>query len=165
MIPSEAAQLLAYMQAYDHRTVGEADVSVWATALSDVRYADAEVAMHAHYRDSSDWLDPNRMRRLVKALRNDRLERTPMPCPPYELANDPVGTIEWLNDWRQRIADGETPDAIEGTRSMPAIESAFPRMPIADAVTEAAKAREALRLARVAKAAEVETPTDEEGAA
>ncbi|MET8908370.1 hypothetical protein [Micromonospora sp. NPDC004551] len=65
MTLDEAAAVLAKAQAYDRRTVGEADIRAWQEALADVALADALAAVTAHYRDSTDWLMPAHVRARV----------------------------------------------------------------------------------------------------
>lgn len=130
---SEAAQLLGVLAAYDRRTVGDPDVLAWACALDDLRLTDAMDAVHQHYRTSSEWLDPNHVRRLVKAVRADRLERAPHLTPPAHLADRPEEQNEWLRRARRLIADGVDPDtvakwgAVDGTptRALPEMGTAF----------------------------------------
>lgn len=134
MTRAEAAELLPILAAYDRRTVGDADVIAWSEALSDVRYADALAAVHGHYRVSSEWLDPARVRRLVAALRGARLERVPVPPPPADIADDPAQALDWQRRWTKAIADGTVTedDARSGevkARDMSFLGSAFRRVP------------------------------------
>ncbi len=68
----ETAAVLAKAQAYDRRTIGEADVLAWHEALSDLDVGDALAAVAAHYRDSTDWLMPVHVRRGVAELARQR---------------------------------------------------------------------------------------------
>jgi hypothetical protein len=127
MIESEAAKLLAVLAAYDRRTVGDVDVQVWAEQMRSFRLEDAVTAVHKHYATSSEWLDPNRLRRLVADLRNERIAHAGHPIPPYELAEDPVAARQWVQDFYRRVGDGEDPLAVESAswRPVPALDAAF----------------------------------------
>ena len=72
MTPQEAAAVLAKAQAYDRRTVGEADILAWQEALADVDLADALAAVTAHYRESTDWLMPAHVLRIAAHLTRER---------------------------------------------------------------------------------------------
>jgi hypothetical protein len=73
----ETARVLAKAQAFDRRTIGEADIRAWHEALSDVDYTDALQAVTAHYRDTTDWLMPAHIRALAARAVHERhrLER------------------------------------------------------------------------------------------
>lgn len=62
MTRSETAQLLARIQAFDRRTVGEADVIAWHVALHDLQLGDTIHAVVAHFRTSTDWCLPAHIR-------------------------------------------------------------------------------------------------------
>lgn len=55
---SETAMLLAVVQAFDRRTVGESEVIAWQAALRDTGFDDARDAVIEHYRDHREWLMP-----------------------------------------------------------------------------------------------------------
>ena len=79
----EAGKLLALAALYDNRKVGVPDVMAWHRAIGDLPYADAEAAVVEHYgSDSTERLMPGHVRRRVKAMRADRLARTPLPGTP-----------------------------------------------------------------------------------
>jgi len=72
---SDAATLLAVVQAFDHRNVAEADVMAWADALHDLEPAECAEAIRSYFRDSDAWLMPSSVRQRVKALRDTRATR------------------------------------------------------------------------------------------
>jgi hypothetical protein len=78
---SEAATLLAVVQAYDRRTVGDMDVVTWAKALDDITLADATDAVHAWFRDRTDWLLPADVRKAVKRAKSLALNAAPEAVP------------------------------------------------------------------------------------
>lgn len=90
MNASEAALLLGMCASFDRRTVGEADSRAWALVLADVTLDDAQRAVAAHYGESREWIMPADVKRLVKAMRRDRLERNITGAPVPELTDDPV---------------------------------------------------------------------------
>ena len=106
MIRTEVVRVLAHVAAYDRRTVGEADVEAWHTALADISLTDALHAVDEHYRRSRDWLMPADVRTTARRLRGSRLEhahRAPHPDV------DPDDVAAWLAAHRQQlraIADG-----------------------------------------------------------
>lgn len=64
---SEAAELLTYAAAFDRRTVGEADVIAWATALDGLNVERCKAAIITHYRRSTDYLQPAHLWALARA--------------------------------------------------------------------------------------------------
>ena len=72
MTPAEVARMLAAVQAFDRRTVGEADVGAWSLVLGDVELDDALLAVTRHYAESTEWLMPAHLRALVADIRRER---------------------------------------------------------------------------------------------
>lgn len=69
---TEAANILGLAATYDRRTIGDAEIVAWQAALSDVNFADAQTAVVAHYRDSTDWLMPAHVRHGAEAIDRER---------------------------------------------------------------------------------------------
>ena len=65
----EAANLLAVMQTYDQRTVGETDVIAWHSALGDLTFPECRDAVIAHYRQQTDRIMPAQVRTHVGTMR------------------------------------------------------------------------------------------------
>lgn len=90
--------------------------AVWAPLLADVRQTDAidavkRLAQRQRFFAAADIITE------VKRVRRDRLERTPIPEPPSELADDPAAYVTWARRITAAIADGAyTPPAIEARR-------------------------------------------------
>ena len=103
---TETTTLLAMIQAFDRRTVGQADVTAWQATLDDLRFDDCRDAVVAHFRNSSEWLMPAHVRATVKAARRERLDRDTPLEPPDADPNDPPAYIEALRADRRRVADG-----------------------------------------------------------
>lgn len=66
---AETAQLLAMMQTYDQRTVGETDVIAWHSAVGDLQFSECGTAVIGHYRDHTDRVMPANVREAVQAAR------------------------------------------------------------------------------------------------
>lgn len=75
MTPADAARVLAVAVVYDRRTVGELDAKAWADALDGLDPRECAEAVRWHYRDSTDWLMPARVRQIVKSRRHAELEK------------------------------------------------------------------------------------------
>jgi hypothetical protein len=69
---AEVVDVLAKCAAFDRRTVGEADVMAWHEVLADLDRDEALAAVTAHYRDSTEWLQPAHIRRLARTAREER---------------------------------------------------------------------------------------------
>jgi hypothetical protein len=72
MTRSEIALLLGYIAARDRRTVGETDVLAWHEDLGDLDAPDTREAVRRHFRESTDYLMPAHIRRLVRLIRDER---------------------------------------------------------------------------------------------
>lgn len=73
---SEAAELLAVVQSGDRRTVGQADVELWAEVLGDVPLTFASNAVIAHFKDYPEvWLQPGHIHQRWRAYRRDQIAR------------------------------------------------------------------------------------------
>jgi hypothetical protein len=68
----ETSHALALVQAYDRRTVGEADVRAWHAVLSDAPAADVMEAIRRHYAEETGWIMPAHVRRLVRDIHAER---------------------------------------------------------------------------------------------
>jgi hypothetical protein len=107
MTIEEAGQLLALAALYDNRKVGVPDVMAWHRAIGDLPYPDAETAVVDHYgSESTERIMPGHVRRRVKAMRADRITRTPLPAPPAGIANEPGRYQAAIRASIQRLADG-----------------------------------------------------------
>jgi hypothetical protein len=87
MKKSEVATLLAFCAAYDQRTLGEADVEAWAEALDspwvpNIDLDEAQSAVVAHYRETSQRINVADILKRVKTDRADRLSRGMPPRRP-----------------------------------------------------------------------------------
>ena len=106
MTRDEVVDLLTLIASYDRRTVGNADIAAWKLAVGDLEFADAQEAVVAHVRQSSDWTTPAHIRQLVKAARAARLDRSLPPGPPAEAAADPAKYQAMVRAAVKAAADG-----------------------------------------------------------
>ncbi|HEY2087876.1 MAG TPA: hypothetical protein VGH54_17900 [Mycobacterium sp.] len=113
MTPEETGKLLATCASFDRRKTGPLDVIAWHRVLGDLRYADCEDAVIAHYTDTADWVMPAHVRSRVKATRRARVEDSGVPEPPPELVDDPDRYRAWLAATVERVADGQDTAEIE----------------------------------------------------
>lgn len=114
MNAAETGNLIALMALYDNRKTGDAEIVAWLKTIGDLRYADCEAAVVAHYRESRERVMPADVRTRVEAIRRQRIEDAEIPAPPEELRFEPEKYRAWLREVTRRIADGEDPAAIEG---------------------------------------------------
>lgn len=175
MTPDETIDLLTVAAAFDQRTVGEGDVMAWHAVLGDLDFTDAQQAVLGHYADSRERVMPADVRKRVKAIRRDRMEREIVSAPPAELADEPGRYRAELRAGIRRIADShqvrlalappvrEDPPPDEFTEARKALGPALPKRdpgPFGlqeQALQQAAESR-AARLAREGRA---ETATGE----
>jgi hypothetical protein len=75
-------------------------------AIGDLDYDDSLNAVAAHYGETTERVMPGHVRTRVKAMRRDRLERTPLPAPAPALTDDPPRYRESLAASITSIADG-----------------------------------------------------------
>lgn len=64
----ETALMLAQMQAYDQRTVGESDVIAWQALLADAPFEDCQEAVRRHYAEQTERIMPAHVRRIVQDI-------------------------------------------------------------------------------------------------
>lgn len=112
MTPADAAELLALAAAFDRRTVGRADATAWADALTGLDKADCAEAIRAHFRDCTDYLMPAHVRQGVKRIRADRIRNAPSNLlEPHDV--NPENVLDYREAVRERrraIADGRDVD-------------------------------------------------------
>ena len=75
MTREETANLLAVVQTYDQRTIGQTDVLSWHGALGDLDFDDCRDAVVSYYSDSTDRVMPAHVRKRVSAVKHDRAMR------------------------------------------------------------------------------------------
>lgn len=67
MTLEEISTLLAVIAAMDRRKVGKTDVLTWHATVGDLDFQEARSAVWQHFAQSTDWLMPAHVRRIVKA--------------------------------------------------------------------------------------------------
>ena len=115
---NEVVDILTLIAARDRRTVGQADVAAWLEDIGDLLFEDARTAVARHFRESTDWLMPANVRRIVKKIRAERLEG--FQYVPVEGDEDPDVYLAAVRAQRAAVADGQREAA-------PAIEAGEPR--------------------------------------
>lgn len=109
MTDDEVVDLLTLAASFDRRKVGDADADAWFMAVGDLPFEDAKVAVVKHYRDSGDWLMPVHVRRLVKQIREERINATALPAPDYEAADKPAVYKSKMQEILRRTGSGRMP--------------------------------------------------------
>jgi len=120
---TETSQALALAQAFDNRTVGEINVRAWHAVLGDLDAADVMEAIRRHYDQSTEWLMPAHVRRLVEAIGQERAKagrrwaagqagvapEDAMPeLPPGEATIGISPDVQrLLDELRQKLTDGD----------------------------------------------------------
>lgn len=119
MTPEQVVDLLTLIAARDRRTLGKADVTVWAYDIGDLDFTDAQQAVADHFREDPDvWLMAGHVRKRVKAIREARIGPPGpglSPVPPPADPDDPKAYMAALRAQQARVADG--------TEQVPAIEA------------------------------------------
>ena len=88
---------------------------MWQAVLDDIRLVDAQAAVVALVRASPRWIAPADVRGEVRRIRDDRLDRNPLPAPPADLTAEEG--IAWQRRAIKAIADGEPARAALGASS------------------------------------------------
>jgi hypothetical protein len=114
MNTTEAVLLLRKVHAYrPAQHIDELTGDAWAEALDDIRYVDADEALVAIVKRTSDWITPDAIRAEVRRIRNRRIDQHPPVEPPPDL--DPQQQLAWTRAIVRRIGDGEQiPDQYRG---------------------------------------------------
>ncbi|MCI4012356.1 hypothetical protein [Brevibacterium sp. ZH18] len=72
---SETGELLALISAYDNRNFNKETTAAWYDLLGPYTLAEAKHAVKKHYNESTDWLMPAHVVRIIKAERKARLAK------------------------------------------------------------------------------------------
>lgn len=68
----ETANVLGFAQAFDNRTVGEANVRAWHYSLRGLNSGDVLEAIRRHYATETAWIMPAHINRLVDEIARER---------------------------------------------------------------------------------------------
>ncbi|GAA0528579.1 hypothetical protein GCM10010172_06460 [Paractinoplanes ferrugineus] len=77
MTPEDTAKLLAAAAMFDYRKADRDDILMWHSVIGDLAYDDAIEAVRRHYAESTERMMPAHIRAGVRAIRNERAEKTP----------------------------------------------------------------------------------------
>lgn len=112
MSPAEAQVLLSMCATVDNRKPDEDAAKAWAAMLDDLRFDDCRVAVIEHYKRSTDWLMPAKVRTDVRRIRAKRItDHAPLLPPP---GLDDAEERHWLAGAIKRVGDGEVIDCTYG---------------------------------------------------
>lgn len=100
--------LLSMCATVDNRKPDEDAARAWAAMLDGLRFEDCRVAVVEHYKTSTDWLMPAKVRADVRRMRAKRIEQHPPLTPP---PGTEAEQRAWLRDARRRVGDGEHIDS------------------------------------------------------
>lgn len=97
MTRGDVARLLAYIAAFDRRTLGDADVLAWHDVLGDLDFEAARAAVRTWYTEHDGWIMPAHIRTAVLGQAGSAT-RHPSARPVREvLASVEVGFDELAN--------------------------------------------------------------------
>jgi hypothetical protein len=123
MTLDEVYNLLTLIAARDNRSVGQGTALAWQDDIGDLDFDDCHAAVRCHFRESTDWLMPAHIRRIVKRLRDERLANSDLALPTADPADEETYRQALVNI-RRRIGDGQPLPfrAIEAGHSEPSTE-------------------------------------------
>lgn len=108
MTPQETLLLLRYVKACcPQQAMDEYTPDAWHDLLGDLSFADCKDAAKT-VAQRQPFVAPSEIRDAVREIRGARLDRTPLPPAPPEIAADGRAYAEWKAEQTRRIADGET---------------------------------------------------------
>lgn len=71
MLESETAKVLAIAAAYDNRNVTREQIRAWHLAIGDLLFDECGRAVTEHFKESTEWMKPAHIRRIVLGERAD----------------------------------------------------------------------------------------------
>lgn len=138
----EAAKLLGIVALGDNRQISYELATYWHGLLPDIRVEDAIQAVAIHRRESTEWLQPAHVIRLVRRIRSERIDAA-------NIVYEPIGE-ETARQALDRIAatyraagDGR----LDPRRVGRALEAAPDAPTVPDEIEAAIQARKAIRSA------------------
>lgn len=69
VLEHETAKVLAISAAYDNRNVTREHVRAWHLAIGDLFFPECAAAVTEHFKESTEWMKPAHVRRIVLAAR------------------------------------------------------------------------------------------------
>lgn len=106
---TQVAVLFSRIASLDSRKPSLDAVEAFTAALIPMTPEDAMAAIDYHRETTDAWLMPVHINRIVKAWRNERIQKAGDPQPPHELADKPLLEIAWRRAWLDRVGDGRNP--------------------------------------------------------
>lgn len=106
MTPTEAVKLCrSVAAACPQQAIDDFTPDTWHDLLGDLAFDDCYAAAIAVGK-RQPFVAPAEIRAEVRRIREDRLSRTPLPAPPYELADSPGRYQQAIRAGVKRLADG-----------------------------------------------------------
>lgn len=115
MNTADAAKLLTKCAAFDNRQPSREAAMAWAEALTSahITLEDASAAITAHYRESTDFIQPAHVIRLAKAARKLRIAAAGQPDLPPGLTWE--RERDYRRAWLAAVGSGATPTEATAT--------------------------------------------------
>lgn len=111
---SEAGDLLALISAYDNRHVSEEVSAAWYDLLGPYTLAEAKHAVKKHFFESTDYLQPAHVVRIIKAERKARLSKVETIVPGRADMTDTATELATTKALTKAVASGAlTPEQYE----------------------------------------------------
>lgn len=104
MLIDETAAILALVAKGDNRTVDKEAVVYWHDLIGDLSFTDAQRAVRQFRRESTDYLMPAHIRRLVASYRSERIAAVGQIVPDID-PDDPT-YFRRLRELRAAAAEG-----------------------------------------------------------
>lgn len=103
---SETGELLALISAYDNRNFNKETTAAWYDLLGKYTLAEARHAAKKHYNESTEWLMPAHIVRIIKAERKARLARVGTIALNRADMGDVTGELTTTREITHAIASG-----------------------------------------------------------
>ncbi|MCD1287314.1 MULTISPECIES: hypothetical protein [unclassified Brevibacterium] len=104
---SEAGELLALISAYDNRNTSEEVSAAWYDLLTPYTLHEAKHAAKKHFHESTDYLMPAHIVRIIKAERRARLAKVETIVPSRADMTDTAAELTATKALSKAIASGE----------------------------------------------------------
>jgi hypothetical protein len=124
---SEVALLLGAIAVRDHRTIGAEDVHAWYADIGDLGLDECRTAVSRHFRESTEWLMPAHVVRLVRMARAGERGGHEVRALPSRFEHDPNRVVRAargvalcrlaLAQARARRDTGNGPSVVAASRS------------------------------------------------
>jgi hypothetical protein len=109
---AETGNALALAQAYDNRTVGEANVRAWHAILANLDAADVMAAIRTHYLTESAWIMPAHIGRIVGEIQQERAKAA-REWAPGQFGVPKEQAMPVLEKGARLTADDISPDVVD----------------------------------------------------